>query len=175
MLQKRRISPSKIALILAQVADALHDAHEQGLVHRDIKPANILLDEQERPYVADFGLAILGEESFPTTRGFQERRLICHQSRYEVSNIRELAAQIGEREPRPLRLIDPNVSRELERICLKAMSRRIGDRYATAADLAEELRCAAANISPQSETTPSQFVSERFAPSSISLRLHESP
>ncbi len=196
VLQKRRISPSKIALILAQVADALHYAHEQGLVHRDIKPANILLDEQERPYVADFGLAILGEESISDDsrisgtpaymspeqiRGEGHRidsrtdiyslgvvlyQSLCGRRPFEGSNIRELAAQIGEREPRPLRLIDPNVPRELERICLKAMSKRIGDRYTTAADLAEELRCAAANISPQSETTPSQFVSERFAPSS---------
>jgi len=40
-----------------EVAEALHSAHEQGVVHRDIKPANILISHG-RPLVADFGIAL---------------------------------------------------------------------------------------------------------------------
>ncbi len=43
--------------IAAEVADALHHAHEQGVIHRDIKPENILL-QNGRPMVADFGIAL---------------------------------------------------------------------------------------------------------------------
>ena len=42
-----------------QVADALHTAHEAGIVHRDVKPGNILITKEGVPKVADFGLAMV--------------------------------------------------------------------------------------------------------------------
>jgi serine/threonine-protein kinase len=43
--------------IASDVADALHYAHQQGIIHRDIKPENILM-HNGRPMVADFGIAL---------------------------------------------------------------------------------------------------------------------
>jgi len=43
--------------ILQTVAQAVHYAHENGILHRDLKPGNVLVDGEQRPFVTDFGLA----------------------------------------------------------------------------------------------------------------------
>jgi hypothetical protein len=56
-LTGHRPSTFEVIELCIPIADALHHAHEQGVVHRDLKPANILIDEYNHPYITDFGLA----------------------------------------------------------------------------------------------------------------------
>src|SRR5436305_9777193 len=55
--------------MIADVADALHHAHRNGVTHRDIKPSNLLLSSDGRLSVTDFGLARMLEQPGMTVTG----------------------------------------------------------------------------------------------------------
>jgi serine/threonine protein kinase/WD40 repeat protein len=59
----------KIASLIADAADALHHAHEQGVIHRDIKPSNLMLDSRGKLWVTDFGLAHVESNATLTKTG----------------------------------------------------------------------------------------------------------
>lgn len=61
------LSAREALAIVPKLCDALHYAHEQGVLHRDIKPENVLIDTQGRVKVVDFGLAKLRDDAQPFT------------------------------------------------------------------------------------------------------------
>lgn len=67
------IAPTRVLILLGQVADALDLVHERGLVHLDVKPANVLVTAKETTgehvYLADFGLTRRGATGHRTQTG----------------------------------------------------------------------------------------------------------
>lgn len=164
-----RLTPRQCAELLLATAAAVGHAHRQGFVHRDLKPQNILIDSRGQPHVADFGLSLhesaqrehAGElaGTFPYMSPEQVRREVHRLDGrsdlwslgvilYELLTGRrpftatrdELFDEILHRDPKPPRMIDPQVPAELSRICLACLAKRATDRYQSAADLIDDLR-----------------------------------
>ena len=61
LIARGGLTLERITELISQFAEALGEAHENGVVHRDIKPANIVIDRSGRPKLVDFGLAAMLE------------------------------------------------------------------------------------------------------------------
>ena len=159
----------RIVAIVAETLHHAH-THATHVVHRDVKPSNILLDARGEPRVCDFGLAIDEEiqRLHPSevagtppymapeqVRGETPRldsrtdiwalgvilyRGLTGRLPFPGSDRDQVFEEILNRDPRPLRMYDPGIGPELERICLRCLSRPMSERYLTAADLAADLR-----------------------------------
>jgi serine/threonine protein kinase len=161
----RPMKPRDAAKLIAQIADGVQAAHNQGLIHRDLKPANVLIDHDKTPKVADFGIAVLdsmvgpGHGEMTGNRAFMAPELFASgrsaiTTKVDVYALGSLLYWLvtdslphgdtieGIRESHKSKRIPTlrKVSNDLGRICSKAMAKDPVDRYATAGQLAADLR-----------------------------------
>lgn len=176
--------------IIAAVAEALDYAHGKGVVHRDVKPSNIMLDENGRAYLTDFGLALLTEvgtqgEIFGTPQYIAPEQAISSAQAVPASDLYalgvilyrmvtgvlpfqnddplEVAMQHMTEPPRPPRQIRPELDPALEAVILKALAKEPAERYPDCAALVAALRAAVQSTETAVTTAPALSVADRVA------------
>jgi len=163
-----QVAPEKAIHIMHQVLSAVALAHKNRIIHRDIKPQNILIDNQDRIKITDFGIAVaLSETSITQTNTLlgSVHYLSPEQARGSMatskSDIYALGVVLYEllsgsvpfdgesavsialkhfQEPMPsIRSLHPEFPQSLENVILKATTKEPTDRYQTCEEMMADL------------------------------------
>lgn len=166
---KNKLTTDETINYSLQIAEALQHAHRNHIVHRDIKPHNIMITEENRVKVTDFGIAraitsstvtttsnVLGsvhyfspeqarggytdEKSDIYSLGIVMYEMITGKVPYDGDSPISVALMHIQTEITPPRVHDKTISFNLESIILKCVQKRQSDRYSNIADLIHDIK-----------------------------------
>jgi len=176
------LAPSWAVDNALQILSALTAAHAAGIVHRDIKPQNVMVGEDGRLRVADFGIAradadqqmtevgsVIGTAQYLSPEQAQGEETTAASDTYAVGIVlyEMLTGRVpfdGDRPvtvamkqinepPIPPRVFEPGIPEELDAVVVKALSKRPEDRFATAEDFTAALLDVRAEMSGGRQST----------------------
>lgn len=162
--ERGALDPVEVVHIGAEVATALAVAHRAGVIHRDIKPANILLSDDGRVLVTDFGIAkvldapdltrtaqVLGTVKYLAPEqveggpvdgrtdvyalGAVLYEMLCGDAPFRAETPAALALARMHRDPTRPSMLLPRVPADLDATIMRALARPPSERFATATDL----------------------------------------
>ncbi len=153
------------AALFARVADALHVAHEAGVLHRDVKPGNILVQPDGQPLLADFGCsgppggdgecldltpcyaspeqmtgAPLDRRSDVFSLGATLHEALTLDRAFDGGSASEVRAAVRACRPADPCALQPGLPRDLAHVVARCLQAEPARRYATAGELARDLR-----------------------------------
>jgi serine/threonine protein kinase len=164
----QRLDYATIVHIARQAADALGFAHQHGIVHRDIKPANIMLTQDGRVKVADFGIAkvgstkmtqpgtLLGSPSYMAPEHFLGRaldgrsdifalgivlyELVTGRPPFTAESLGTLSYKVVHEDVVPPIELRPDIDPRLNEVIVKALARDPARRFQSAEELSDALK-----------------------------------
>ncbi|MEP7289680.1 MAG: serine/threonine-protein kinase [Chloroflexota bacterium] len=175
--QKKFLEPEHVVNIITQIGSALDYAHSKGVIHRDIKPSNIMLTEDDRAILTDFGLTMnVGSETtlgtaFGTPRYIAPEQAIASHKAVPQTDIYSLGVVLYEmvtgqtpfdsdspmtlalshitNPPPPPQTIRPSLPHPVQTVILKALEKRAINRWTTSTSMANALRDAYRGKEPE--------------------------
>lgn len=183
------LDPMTAVIIAHGIASALKHAHSRGIIHCDIKPHNILLDENNNPKVADFGIAraittatmtytasVVGSVHYLSPEQVRGEKVSAQSDLYSLgillfemltgclpytAETPVAVALMHVRERMPLvREVNSEVPTVLEKIVAKSLAKDKEDRYASADEFLQDLEYAADVLNGNIEYKEKVFIAE---------------
>lgn len=182
ILAREKKLPLERSLKLAEeVADALDYAHAQGVIHRDIKPANILITQDGRAKIADFGIAklnlahftipgrVLGTPAYMAPEqlageavdgrsdlfslGVILYAMVTGHSPFQGNSATTVCFKVANREPIAASALDMALPPQLDAVISRAMAKDPRERFQHGSDFAEDLRILRQSLGISTSTT----------------------
>jgi beta-lactam-binding protein with PASTA domain len=196
IMRKGALPARTAAAVALQIAEALQAAHERGVIHRDIKPHNILITESWDVKVTDFGIAraassstmtrtgsilgtahyispeqAMGEHVGPSSDlyslGVVLYEMLTGELPYDADTPLGIAMKHVNGHLRQPKEVNPSVPAGINAITCRLLAKDPEDRYASDAELIEDLERVATGLGPASATT--EMMATRAMPAATAL------
>src|SRR5215831_7141217 len=168
LAREKKLVLGRALKLAEEVADALDYAHAQGVIHRDIKPGNILVTQDGRAKIADFGIAklnlahftlpgkVLGTPAYMAPEqlsgegcdgrsdvfslGVILYAMVTGHSPFQGNSATTVCFKVANREPIAASSLDMTLPPQLDALISRAMAKDPKDRYQRGSDLADDIR-----------------------------------
>ncbi|WP_372370537.1 protein kinase [Candidatus Uabimicrobium sp. HlEnr_7] len=170
LIETRSLKPVQATIIVQKIAEALYYAHKNGIIHRDIKPSNIMFTANKEPKLMDFGLSkmidvddnlsksgeALGTPAYMSPEqangndteqrsdiyslGATLYEMLTGKQVFEGESYYDILNKVFHEDPIPPRELQPDIPKDLQAICLKALQKKPQNRYDNARNFAKDLK-----------------------------------